>query len=140
MIESAYKSPFAVTFLGFSSNLHGKNLHVVPPGGFDFQIAFAFARRGGHHLEEKVLSVSRMVDERRLAASETRTPARRTARLLSAVAKSTMRDKSAFLPPRARARGGGFRGRGGETHRAHDDDDDARCRDGDNGEKYSSFP
>ena len=25
-----------------------------------------------------------------------------------------------FLPPRA-TRGGGFRGRGGETHRAHDD-------------------
>ena len=42
-----------------------------------------------------------------------------------------------FLPPRA-TRGGGFRGRGGETHRAHDDD--AMCHDGfTNGEKVSSF-
>ena len=50
-----------------------------------------------------------------------------------------MRDhRGAFLPPRAHARGGGFRGRGGETHRAHGDDDDASCRDGDNGEKDSS--
>jgi len=37
MIESEYKSPFAVTFLGFSSNLHGKNLTSSPQADLMFK-------------------------------------------------------------------------------------------------------
>ena len=130
--EATNRECIQVAFCGYFSwfldERTGKELHVVPPGGFDFQIA---SRRGGNL--EKVLSVSRMVDDISVpAAMEIRrgkTSARTRRRTVAKstrmrVGTSAMRDHRVvgeFLPPSA-TRGGGFRGRGGETHRAHGDE------------------